>query len=104
MGGQAAAQSMSRRKASLKDKKNEDMTYEEAVKRLEEIVRRLEDGEIPLEESLNAFQEGIALSHYCRKKLAEIEYRVEYLLKSGEEAFDEGASDTVEEDTGGDDK
>ncbi len=69
----------------MKDKKLEDMTYEEAVKRLEEIVSRLEDGEIPLEESLNAFQEGIALSRYCREKLAEIEYRVEYLLKNGEQ-------------------
>jgi len=63
---------------------NEDLkklTYEEAVGRLEEIVNRLEDGEIPLEESLSAFQEGVALSRYCREKLAEIEYKVEYLLK-----------------------
>lgn len=65
-------------------------TYEEALKRLEEIVRRLEDGEIPLEESLASFQEGIHLSRYCREKLAEIEYRVEYLLK--EEGQGEPAS------------
>ena len=57
------------------------LTYEEAVKRLEEIVRLLENEEIPLEESLAHFQEGIALSKYCREKLTEIEYRVEYLLK-----------------------
>lgn len=57
------------------------MTYEEALKRLEEIVRRLENEEIPLEESLTCFQEGVRLSRYCREKLAEIEYRVEYLLK-----------------------
>lgn len=66
----------------MKDKKLEKMTYEEAINRLEGLVRRLEDAEIPLEESLTAFQEGIALSHYCREKLAEIEYKVEYLLKS----------------------
>lgn len=66
----------------MKDKKLEKMTYEEAINRLEGIVRRLEDAEIPLEESLSAFQEGIALSRYCREKLAEIEYKVEYLLKS----------------------
>ena len=59
----------------------EELTYEEAVKRLEEIVSRLENAEIPLEESLSIFQEGIALSKYCREKLAEIEYKVEYLLK-----------------------
>lgn len=61
--------------------KNEKMTYEEAVKRLEEIVGVLEEAEIPLEQSLQLFQEGIALSRYCRDKLSEIEYRVEYLLK-----------------------
>ena len=65
----------------MKDKKLEKMTYEEAISRLDELVRRLEDAEIPLEESLTAFQEGIALSRYCREKLAEIEYKVEYLLK-----------------------
>lgn len=62
-------------------KKIENMTYEEALKRLEEIVSRLEDAEIPLEESLASFQEGIELSRYCREKLAQIEYRVDYLLK-----------------------
>jgi exodeoxyribonuclease VII small subunit len=66
----------------LKDKKLGKMSYEEAINRLEGLVRRLEDAEIPLEESLTAFQEGIALSRYCREKLAEIEYKVEFLLKS----------------------
>jgi len=65
----------------LTENKIEDMSYEEAIKKLEEIVQRLENAEIPLEESLSSFQEGIALSRFCREKLAEIEYRVEYLLK-----------------------
>ncbi len=69
-----------------KDQEITKMNYEEAVRRLEEIVRRLEDEEIPLEESLERFQEGIKLSRYCREKLAEIEYRVEYLLKDEQEA------------------
>ncbi len=63
------------------NKNSEEMSYEEAVKKLEEIVNRLENAEIPLEDSLSSFQEGIALSRYCREKLAEIEYKVEYLLK-----------------------
>jgi len=88
-------------KDKKKDKKVEEMTYEEAVKRLEEIVSRLEDGEIPLEESLNNFQEGIALSRYCREKLAEIEYRVEYLLKNGEQDTGEYMPEQ-EEDPDGD--
>jgi len=61
--------------------KEKEPTYEEAIKRLEEIVRRLEDENIPLEESLACFQEGIRLSRYCREKLAQIEFQVEYLLK-----------------------
>lgn len=65
----------------------EKMSYEEAVKKLEAIVNRLEDTEIPLEESLSSFQEGIALSRYCREKLAEIEYRVDYLLKEEQESL-----------------
>lgn len=65
----------------MSTKAKKEPSYEEAVKQLEEIVRRLEDEAIPLEESLACFQEGIRLSRYCREKLAEIEYRVEYLLK-----------------------
>ncbi len=72
----------------MTDKKIEKMSYEEAINKLEEIVRRLEDSEVPLEESLSAFQEGIALSKYCREKLAEIEYKVEYLLKEEQQNQD----------------
>jgi len=71
----------------LTNKKFEKMTYEEAVKKLEAIVNRLEDTEIPLEESLSSFQEGIALSRYCREKLAEIECKVDYLLKEEQESL-----------------
>ncbi|MGM0651688.1 MAG: exodeoxyribonuclease VII small subunit [Bacillota bacterium] len=63
------------------------MSYEEAVKKLEEIVNRLEDTDIPLEESLASFQEGVALSRYCREKLAEIEYKVDYLLKEEQQTL-----------------
>jgi len=68
-------------KNEMKDSKLEELSYEEALQKLEKIVRRLEDPEIALEESLALFQEGIALSRYCRDKLTEIEYKVEYLLK-----------------------
>lgn len=73
----------------MKDKDLKKLSYEEAVKRLEEIVQLLENAEISLEESLALFQEGIALSSYCREKLAEIEYRVEYLLKQDQQSFDQ---------------
>jgi len=73
----------------LTNKKIGKMTYEEAVKRLEELVNRLEDEDIALEDSLSVFQEGIALSRYCREKLAEIEYKVEYLLKEEQQRLDQ---------------
>jgi len=56
-------------------------TFEEAVKRLEEIVGELEKGEVPLEETLALFEEGVKLSRFCRKKLNEAEKRVDLLLK-----------------------
>jgi len=88
----------------LKDKKSteklEKLSYEEALKKLEVIVSKLEDAEISLEESIEAFQEGIALSGYCREKLAEIEFKVEYLLKEEQQVMaDEdcvGADETEE--------
>ena len=55
--------------------------FEEALERLEEIVRRMEAGEMTLEESLKAFEEGIKLSRLCTKKLDEADRRVELLLR-----------------------
>ncbi|MBN2467579.1 MAG: exodeoxyribonuclease VII small subunit [Deltaproteobacteria bacterium] len=57
-------------------------TFEEAMKRLEEIVTRLEGEEISLEESLDLFEEGVKLSRFCRTKLDEAEKRVNFLLKN----------------------
>jgi exodeoxyribonuclease VII small subunit len=55
--------------------------FEEALNKLEKIVSKLEKGDIPLEESLKFFEEGIRLSRLCNQKLDEAEKRVEILLK-----------------------
>lgn len=55
--------------------------FEEALEKLEEIVRRMEAGEMSLEESLKAFEEGIKLARLCAKKLDEADRRVEVLLR-----------------------
>jgi exodeoxyribonuclease VII small subunit len=55
--------------------------FEEALEKLEEIVRRMEAGEMNLEESLKAFEEGIKLSRFCAKKLDEADRRVDILLR-----------------------
>jgi exodeoxyribonuclease VII small subunit len=58
----------------------EGMKFEEALVRLEEIVRMLERGEMGLEESLKAFEEGIMLSRFCMRVLSEAERKVEMLI------------------------
>jgi exodeoxyribonuclease VII small subunit len=76
-------------------------TFESALSQLESIVARLEDGDLPLEESLKLFEEGIRLSRFCNQKLNEAQEKVEILLK-GEEGgvephpFEPG--DTTEEE------
>jgi exodeoxyribonuclease VII small subunit len=55
--------------------------FEAAMARLEEIVSELEKGDVPLEQSLKLFEEGIKLSRICNKRLEEAERKVEILLK-----------------------
>jgi exodeoxyribonuclease VII small subunit len=57
------------------------LAFEAAMKRLEEVVDKLEKGEVPLEQALSLFEEGVRLSRLCREKLDEAEKRVELLLK-----------------------
>jgi len=58
--------------------------FEVMLAKLEEIVRRMEAGEMTLEESLAAFEEGIKLSRNCSKTLDEAQRKVEILLQDGE--------------------
>ena len=55
--------------------------FETAMERLEEIVQELEQGDLPLEQSLKLFEEGIKLSRICNKRLEEAERKVEILTK-----------------------
>ena len=56
--------------------------FERALKRLEEIVRKLESGELALDTALELFEEGIRLSRFCNTTLDQAERRVEILLKN----------------------
>ena len=53
-----------------------DLSYEEAYQQLEKILQALEDGDLPLEESLKLYELGAALAGYCARKLDEAELRV----------------------------
>ena len=58
-----------------------EKTFEESLQELEEIVNRLEEGDLPLEEALKLFEEGVRLSRSCHTKLDEAQKRVEIVLK-----------------------
>ena len=71
-------------------KKTDEPTFEQALQQLESVVQRLEKGELPLEESLRLYEDGIRLSRLCHGKLEEAEGRIEMLLKDarGEPVLD----------------
>jgi exodeoxyribonuclease VII small subunit len=58
--------------------------FESAITELETIVKRLEDGDLALEKSLELFERGVQLSRFCHSKLEEAERRVEILTERGE--------------------
>lgn len=57
----------------MADKKKTELTFEEALKSLEEIVSNLESGEVPLEQALQQFQRGMELSRFCQDTLNKAE-------------------------------
>ena len=68
--------------------------FETAMRDLEELVERLEQGDLPLEESLAAFKRGVLLTRACQTALKEAEQKVEILLrKAGEPAVEEFTPD-----------
>lgn len=72
-------------------KNEEKLTFEQSLKRLEEIVRALESGETPLEESIALFEEGVKLSGYCNTLLETAEQKVTVLTKNASGEISETA-------------
>jgi len=64
-----------------KNEKFENLNFEEAMKKLEEISNKLEAGEISLEESIDLFTDGMKLSKMCSKKLELAEKKISMLVK-----------------------
>jgi exodeoxyribonuclease VII small subunit len=65
---------------------SEEKPFEQSLADLEQIVAQLEAGDLPLEDSLKLFEEGIRLSRTCRERITEAERRIEVLMRdsSGE--------------------
>ena len=62
----------------------ETVNFEASLKKLEQIVGKLEDGDNSLEDSVKSFEEGIGLVKECKKQLSEAELKVKKLLDNGE--------------------
>ena len=69
--------------------KEQSMTFEASLKRLDEIVSRMERGDVPLEEALSLFEEGTALVKACTKLLDEAELKIVRLTKGNDGAPEE---------------
>jgi exodeoxyribonuclease VII small subunit len=67
--------------ATRTPKEETKLDFETAMRDLEELVERLEQGDLPLEESLAAFERGVMLTRSCQTALKEAEQKVEILLK-----------------------
>jgi exodeoxyribonuclease VII small subunit len=57
------------------------ISFEEAMERLERIVARLENSDVPLETAIELYREGMALSRICGQKLEQVERRIEMLVE-----------------------
>jgi len=84
-------------------KRSKAPRFEEALAGLEGIVQRLEGGDLPLDDALKLFEEGVRLSRFCSAKLDEAEKRIEILMKGAEgewhpEPFDQAASEGAEDE------
>lgn len=67
----------------------EDIKFEDAIKKLEDIAKELENGELGLDESVEKFEEGMKLSKVCTKMLNEAEKKINLLIENGEDIVEE---------------
>ena len=63
-------------------------SFEKALEKLESIVEELEKGEIPLEDSLKKYEEGMILAKFCQQKLLDAEKKLKKLVKNSDGNFE----------------
>ncbi len=59
----------------------EELAFDEALERLETLAGQLEDGDVPLEESLRVYENAVALFRHCRARLSSVEQKLELLTR-----------------------
>jgi exodeoxyribonuclease VII small subunit len=73
-----------RKRGSRNREAPQELSFEQALERLEEIAQRLEAGDLELEAALAAFEEGIGLTRRCAEQLRQAERRIEVLTQEGD--------------------
>jgi exodeoxyribonuclease VII small subunit len=68
----------------MKNSDEQARTFEASLEALERIVHQLEGGDLPLEKSLELFEQGIRLSRECQERLTQAERRIEILLRDNQ--------------------
>ena len=71
----------------MPEEKTSSLSFEASLEELERIVKELEKGDLPLEQSLALFESGMRLSAECKRQLEEAESRIELLIKRGGEVL-----------------
>ncbi len=65
----------------------ENLTFEQALRELQNIVDKLETGEVTLEEAIEMYERGVKLSKYCIQKLTQAELRIKKIIKDEANGF-----------------
>lgn len=65
----------------MSGKKNEELSFEESMERLEELVGTMEEGKLPLEEMIRQYESAHELAKFCREKLSKMRKKIEILTK-----------------------
>jgi exodeoxyribonuclease VII small subunit len=74
--------------------KEKSLDFEKSLAKLENIIEALEDGELPLNESIKTFEEGVKLTKHCQELLAKAELKIQKLLEKDDGSLDlEGFDD-----------
>ena len=73
--------------------------FERSLQRLEEVVKRLESANLPLDDAMKLFEEGVELTRECQKQLEQAEGRVEILLKKADGKIAAEAFEAKDEET-----
>lgn len=74
-----------RKRAAKAAQAEKNMTFEEALAGLEALVQQLEQGELPLEESMRLYEQGVRLTAFCNRQLRDAKLRIEELKKTQDE-------------------